>query len=80
MVMHLKAETESRLRQLAETTGCAPDELIEDALTGYLAELSQARDLLDGRYDDVKSGRVQPIDSEAAFARLRQKSNDRGGA
>jgi predicted DNA-binding protein len=32
MVVHLKAETESRLRQLAETTGRAPDELVEDAI------------------------------------------------
>jgi len=80
MVVHLKAETESRLRQLAETTGRAPDELVEDAMTGYLAELSQVRDMLDGRYDDLKSGRVQPIDGEAAFARLRQKSKDRRGA
>jgi predicted transcriptional regulator len=80
MVVHLKAETESRLRQLAETTGRAPDELVEDAMSGYLAELNQVRDMLDGRYDDVKGGRVQPIDGEAAFARLRQKSKDRRGA
>ncbi len=80
MVVHLKVETEFRLRQLAETTGRAPDELVEDAMTGYLAELSQVHDMLDGRYDDVKSGRVQPIDGEAAFARLRQKSKDRRGA
>jgi predicted transcriptional regulator len=80
MVVHLKAETESRLRQLAESTGRAPDELVEDAMTGYLAELGQVRDMLDGRYDDIKSGRVQPIDGEAAFDRLRQKSKDRRGA
>ncbi|MGB7284218.1 MAG: hypothetical protein WBE13_18280 [Candidatus Acidiferrum sp.] len=80
MVVHLKAETESRLRQLAETSGRAPDELVEDAMSGYLAELSQVRDMLDGRYDDIKSGRVQPIDGEAAFARVRQKSKDRRGA
>jgi len=33
--------------------------------------------MLDGRYDEVKSGRVRPIDGEEAFARLRQKSQDR---
>ena len=77
MVVHLKPETESRLQELAATTGRAPEELIEDAMTGYLAELTQVRGLLDGRYDDVKSGRVQPIDGEKAFAQLRQKSQDR---
>ncbi len=76
MVVHLKPETESRLQELAATTGRAPDELFEDAMTGYLAELTQVRNMLDGRYDDIKSGRVQPIDGEEAFRRLRQKSKD----
>ncbi|MGC2831163.1 MAG: hypothetical protein WB627_12395 [Candidatus Acidiferrum sp.] len=80
MVVHLKPETESRLQKLAATTGRAPNELVEDAMTGYLAELSQVRDMLDGRYDDIKSGRVQPIEGEVAFARLRQNSKDRRGA
>lgn len=77
MVVHLKPETESRLQELAATTGRAPDELVEDAMTGYLVELTQVRKMLDGRYDDIKSGRVQPIDGEEAFRRLRQKSKDR---
>ena len=77
MVVHLKPETESRLQELAATTGRAPDELVEDAMTGYLAELTQVRTMLDGRYDEIKNGRVQPIDGEEAFARLREKSRDR---
>jgi predicted transcriptional regulator len=77
MVVRLKPETESRLQELAATTGRAPDELIEDAMIGYLAELTQVRDMLDGRYDQIKSGRVQPIDGEKAFDQLRQKSQDR---
>ena len=80
MAVHLKPETESRLQELAATTGRAPDELIEDAMTGYLAELTQVRNMLDGRYDDIKSGRVQPIDGEEVFGRLRQKSKDRRGS
>ena len=77
MVVHLKPETESRLQELAATTGRAPDELVEDAMTGYLAELAQVRNMLDGRYDEIKSGRVQPIDGEKAFNQLREKSQDR---
>jgi predicted transcriptional regulator len=77
MVVHLKPETESRLQELAATTGRAPDELVEDAMTGYLAELSQVRNMLDGRYDEIKSGRVRPVDGEEAFVRLREKSQDR---
>ena len=77
MVVHLNPETESRLKELAATTGRAPDELVEDAMTGYLAELTQARDTLDRRYDEIKSGRMQPIDGDDAFSQLRQKSQDR---
>jgi predicted transcriptional regulator len=77
MVVHLKTETESRLQELAATTGRAPEELIEDAMAGYLAELSEVRSMLDGRYDDIKSGRVAPIDGEEGFVRLRQMSQDR---
>ena len=73
MVVHLKPETESRLQELAATTGRAPEELVEDALAGYLAELAQVRSALDERYDDIRGGRVQPVDGEEAFKRLRQK-------
>jgi len=72
MVVDLKPKTESRLQELAAATGRAPDELVEDAMTGYLAELTQVRDMLDGQYDEIKSGRVQSIDGEKAFAQLRQ--------
>src|SRR5580658_5832044 len=77
MVVHLKPETESRLKELAATTGRAPDDLVEDAMSGYLAELSEVRNMLDGRYDDIKSRRVAPIDGEEGFSRLRQMSQDR---
>ncbi len=77
MVVRLKPETESRLQELAATTGRAPDELVEDAMSGYLAELTQLRNTLDGRYDEIKSGRVRPVDGEKAFHKLRQKSKDR---
>jgi predicted transcriptional regulator len=77
MEVHLKPETESRLQELAAITGRAPDELVEDAMAGYLQELAQTREMLDGRYDDIKSGRVKPIDGEEAFANLRRKSKER---
>ena len=77
MVVHLKPETESRLQQLAATTGRAPDDLVEDAMAGYLAELAQLRSTLDGRYDEIKSGRVKPLDGEEAFRQLRSKSQAR---
>jgi hypothetical protein len=77
MAVHLKPETESRLRELAATTGRAPEELVEDARAGYLAELAQVRNILDGRYDDIKSDRVETLDGEEAFDLLRRKSEER---
>jgi|GEM_PF-2815805 predicted DNA-binding protein len=64
MAVHLKPETESRLNELAIQSGRPTDELVEDAMAGYLAEV---RGMLDGRYEDIKSGRVKPIESEAFF-------------
>jgi predicted transcriptional regulator len=74
MEVHLRPETESRLQELAAKTGRAPDELVEDAMAGYLKELAETREMLDSRYDDIKSGQVKPIDGEEAFANLRRKS------
>jgi predicted transcriptional regulator len=77
MEVHFRPETESRLQELAAKTGRAPDDLVEDAMAGYLQELAQVREMLDSRYDDLKSGRVKAVDGEEAFARLRRKSEDR---
>jgi hypothetical protein len=46
-------------------------------MVGYLQELAQAREMLDGRYDDIKSGRVKPIDGHTFFENLRRKSEAR---
>lgn len=77
MKVNFRPETESRLQELAARTGRAPDDLVEDAMAGYLQELAQVRETLDSRYDDLKSGHVEPVDGEEAFARLRRKSEDR---
>ena len=74
--MHLKPETEARLHEMAAKTGRQADDLVEDA-AGYLDELAEVRNMLDSRYDDVKGGRVTPIDGPEAFARLRRKSEER---
>ena len=70
MEVHLKPETESRLNELAIQSGRPTDELVEDAMAGYLAEV---RGMLDGRYEDIKSGRVKAIEGEAFFENLRQR-------
>jgi hypothetical protein len=39
----------------------------------YVQEISELRQTLDSRYDDIKSGRVAPIDGEAFFEDLRMR-------
>ena len=76
MEVHFKPETESRLNELASKSGRPTDDLIEDAMAGYLAEAAEVRQLLDSRYDDVKSGRVKPVDGEVFFDNLRQREDE----
>ena len=77
MEVNFRPETESRLQELAQKTGRAPGDLVEDAMASYLQELGQVRVMLDSRYDDLRSGRVAAVDGEAAFADLRQRSKKR---
>jgi predicted DNA-binding protein len=71
--VHFKPETETRLNELASTSSRPTDDLVEDAMAGYLAEVAEMRQTLDGRYDDIKSGRVKPIDGEEFFESLRRR-------
>ena len=76
MEVHLAPDVEKRLHDLAAQSGRGTDELLEDALAGYLDELAHTRDTLDSRYDDLKSGRIAPVDGEEAYARLKAKTDD----
>ena len=74
MEVHFTPDVEKKLNDLAAQSGRGADELLQDALAGYLDELVKVRDMLDSRYDDLKSGKVKPIDGEEAFARLKAKT------
>jgi predicted DNA-binding protein len=76
MEVHFKPETESRLNELASRSGRPTDDLLEDALAGYLEAVDDVRHMLDSRFDDIKSGRVKPIDGEEFFETLRRREDD----
>jgi hypothetical protein len=61
MEVHLTAEIEKKLKDLSAISGRATDELVEDAMAGYFAEVQQIRETLNGRYDDLKGAKVKPI-------------------
>ena len=77
MEVHVTVETAKTLNDLATTSGRAPEDIVEDALAGDREEVASIRQTLDSRYDDLKSGRVKPIDGEEVFRRLRGKSERR---
>jgi hypothetical protein len=52
----------------------APDKLVQEVIEGYFEELAQSRQMLNSRYDDLKSGRVKPIPGEEIEAYFREKS------
>jgi hypothetical protein len=76
MEVHFTPETEKKLKDLAAQSGRGTDDLVEDAMAGYFVEALQVREMLDGRYDDLKSGRVNPIDGEQFFENLRRREDE----
>jgi hypothetical protein len=46
-------------------------------LAWHLGKVASVRETLDGRYGDLKSGRVKPIAGEEAFLTLRENSERR---
>lgn len=76
MEVHFAAELQAKIDQLVIETGRAPDKLVEDAMAGYVAELVETREMLNSRYDDLKSGKVKPIDGEAFFESLRKREDE----
>jgi hypothetical protein len=74
MEVRFKPDVQTKLDQLARETGLPSDELVEDAVIGYFDELAYTRELLDRRFEDLESGRVQPIDGEEAYRLLMEKT------
>lgn len=77
MEVQLTPETEKTLKDISAQSGRATDDLVEDAMAGYFQELLQTREMLNSRYDDLKSGKVKPLSRNEIIAHFRQKSEAR---
>jgi hypothetical protein len=77
MEVHFTPDLEKKLNELAAKTGRGADEIVQDVVAGYVDELAGVREMLDGRYGDLKSGRIKPVDGEAFFEQLRQREDER---
>jgi hypothetical protein len=45
-------------------------------MAGYFDELARTRERLNSRYDDLKSGKVKPIDGGEFFEKLRSREDE----
>jgi len=72
MEVNFAPDVEKKLNDLAAQSGRGTAAtLVQDVVEGYFEELSQTRQMLDGRYDDIKGGGVKSIDGEEFFESLR---------
>jgi len=75
MEVHFTPEVQAKLERWTSETGRPANELLQDALAGYFDELASTREMLNSRYDDLKSGRVKPVSGADVKARLKAKSD-----
>lgn len=69
-------DVQAQLDRLALDVGRGTEELVREVVTEYVHEIADVRETLDRRYDDLKSGRVNPINGQAFFESLRQREDE----
>jgi hypothetical protein len=72
MEVHLAPKLQAEIDQLLKESGYPLEDLVADALAGYVPDLPAKRGMLDSRYDDLKNGNVKPIDGEEFFANAKR--------
>ncbi|HTC35999.1 MAG TPA: hypothetical protein VK724_21655 [Bryobacteraceae bacterium] len=77
MEVQFEPAVQAKLEQIARESGLDVVQLVQDAVAGYVDELAGTREMLDSRYDDIKSGKVKMIPGEEVFARLRARIDER---
>ena len=77
MEVRVTAETARKLTDLAETSGRAREDVVENALAGHLEEPASVRLGPDSRRDVLESGRVKPIPVEGACGTRREMREHR---
>ncbi len=73
MEVRFDPETEKQLKDLSAQSGRGTDDLVEDAMAGYLREVLEVRGMLSSRCDGLESGRVKPISGDDVEAHFRKR-------
>jgi hypothetical protein len=77
MELRLEPGLAAKVEQWSAQTGRPVGDLLEDAITGYLDELGGLRTTLDRRYDEIVSGKVQPMDGREVYRLLKERAAER---
>jgi hypothetical protein len=74
MELTLEPVLAAKVEQWSTDTGRPVGELVEDAIAGYFNEIEGLRNMLDSRYDDIASGKVQLVDGAEACRLLKERA------
>jgi len=73
MEVHLPPKGHARLTDIAEKTGRQESEIVREVMRTYLDGMDDVRELLDGRLEDIESGRVKPITAKQLQGNLARR-------
>lgn len=76
MEVSFSPEVVTRLNELSASSGRPAQEFIEDAMSTYLEDLAEVRDVLASRYEETLSGAIVPLDGEEFFASLLERERE----
>lgn len=79
MEVQFEPAVQAKLDRIARESGRTTVDLVQEAVAGYLSEMVQAREMLDSRYDDIKSGKVKLLPGDEALAQLHARIDARSG-
>ena len=66
-------EDYARLAGLARKTGRLESDIVREVMGTYLDGMDEVRELLDGRLENIESGRVKPLTAEELWKNLERR-------
>ena len=74
MEVQFEPDVQAKLDRMARESGRAASKLVHDAVAGYVEHLTDTHEMLNSRYDEIKSGKTKLIPGEEIEAYFRDKS------
>lgn len=75
MHVHLdNPDLQAKIERWTSATGRPAEELVQDVMASYFEEVARVQTTLDGRYDEIKSGKVKLIPGAEIEAHFASKS------